>query len=74
MLIFVRLLTGKTIAIDVEPSYTIEYIKDKIQDKTDIPPDDIRLIYAGTHLEDNKTVEDYKIQKEAHLLQVLKIR
>ena len=33
MQIFVKTLTGKTITLDVEPSDTIENVKQKIQDK-----------------------------------------
>ena len=33
MQIFVKTLTGKTITLDVEPSDTIEAVKQKIQDK-----------------------------------------
>ena len=34
MQIFVKTLTGKTICVDVEPSDTIETVKQKIQDET----------------------------------------
>ena len=70
MQIFIKLniqTQGNYITLEVEPSDTIENVKAKIQDKNSISPNSQTLYYKNNKLEDNRTLADYNIQKEATL-------
>jgi len=67
-------LTGKTIPLQVDVNNTISEIKEKIQDKEGIPPEQQRLIFNGNQLEDGKTLAEYNIEEGSCLHLVLRLR
>ena len=68
--IFVKTLTGKTILLWVTASESVFSVKTKVAAKEGLPPEAQRLIYAGRQLEDDKSLSDYSVAKEATLQMV----
>jgi len=74
MLIKVKTLTGKEIELDIEPTDKVERIKEKVEEKEGIPPQQQRLIFAGKQMNDEKTAADYKVTGGSVLHLVLALR
>ncbi|KAL3878566.1 hypothetical protein ACJMK2_030903 [Sinanodonta woodiana] len=56
MKIFVKILSGKTITLQVVPSDTIESVKVLLEYKEGIPSDQQRVTFAGNELDDGKMI------------------
>ena len=74
MQIYVKSLAGRIITLEVSGTDTIANIKEKITDKEGIPGGQQRLVYDEKQLEDDeKTLDDCGIRREATIYIVLKI-
>ena len=70
MQINVKLLTGENLTVEVEPGLTILEVKEMIEFLTEIDPDEMRLLFCGRQLDDDRTLWDCNILKESTLQMV----
>jgi hypothetical protein len=63
MTLYVTTPSDGVIALDVEPSDSIENVKTKIEDQIFVKPDQQWLRFGRTLLEDGRTLSDYSIKK-----------
>jgi len=62
MQIFVKLITGENITLEVESSDTVEAVKGKIEEKEGIPARIQRLVFGGNELQEGRTLADYDVK------------
>lgn len=74
MQIFVRMPARHTNTLSVHPRNTIEEIKQVLQDQEGVPSEALRLVYGGRQLEDDQSLDDYKIEYESTIYLVLRLR
>jgi hypothetical protein len=60
MLIFVRLISGKSFPIEIDPRVTVQNLKEVIAQQQGIREDSQRLIFAGQVLKDEKTLSNLR--------------
>eukprot|EP01052_Picozoa_sp_SAG31_P020152 SAG31_NODE_1503_length_8079_cov_5.930827_1_plen_140_part_00 len=90
VMIFVKTLAGTTITLEIEygglkeggkegriqdyVSTTIAEVKQMIQEKEGIPPEQQKIMFGGKELEDKRCVHEYGIQVESTLHLVLNLK
>ena len=74
MELYIKTLTGNTITLNVDQKEHVGYLKNRIFEKEQIPVGQQKLVFAGKLLEDNKTLENYNIEKECTIQLFLKLK
>eukprot|EP01102_Stenamoeba_stenopodia_P015576 TRINITY_DN532_c0_g1_i1.p1 TRINITY_DN532_c0_g1~~TRINITY_DN532_c0_g1_i1.p1 ORF type:complete len:493 (+),score=129.40 TRINITY_DN532_c0_g1_i1:37-1515(+) len=72
MFVFVKTLTGKTLTIEVNENDTIAETKKKIEQRSEVPASQQRIVFAGKDLDDSKTLEECGVKKESIIHLVIK--
>tara|TARA_B100001094_G_C17588270_1_gene510713 strand:+ start:312 stop:539 length:228 start_codon:yes stop_codon:yes gene_type:complete len=72
MQIFVRnQKTYKMLTFDVEPTITVEKLKEEIYNKSNVKTD--RLLFAGKELQNSKDLNFYNVQKECTIFMHVRV-
>eukprot|EP00636_Phaeomonas_parva_P007226 CAMPEP_0118850674 /NCGR_PEP_ID=MMETSP1163-20130328/427_1 /TAXON_ID=124430 /ORGANISM="Phaeomonas parva, Strain CCMP2877" /LENGTH=77 /DNA_ID=CAMNT_0006782905 /DNA_START=173 /DNA_END=406 /DNA_ORIENTATION=+ len=74
MQITIKTLTGRKQPFNFEPSTHVADVKVALQEKEGIQVEQIRLIYGGRQLADDKTLEEYNIESGSTIHMVLQLR
>jgi hypothetical protein len=73
--IFVRMMTGKLTVVTVQPTDTVEQLKQRIYEREGIPPDHMHLILDNVHkiLGDGMRLVDYGVGPNQTVLVKLRL-
>lgn len=55
--IYVKTNTGKTVHVDLNPKWDIKNVKEIVGKKLDMPPEELKIIFAGKELHNSTTIE-----------------
>ena len=74
MQFFIKTLTGRKQQLNFENEDSIRKVKEALQEKEGIQVDQIRLIYKGKSLSDDKPLQEYQITPGDTIHMVLQLR
>lgn len=69
--IYIKSHTDITFILNINESYTIEYVKYLLSNQSGVPIHETRLIYNGSELHNNKIINDYKITPKSIIHMIL---
>jgi hypothetical protein len=72
--VFVKTMTGKRIIVEgLTASTTVAALKSVVQDKEGMPPDQFRLIFSDGMMEDDRTLGEYNIDRDATINLIMRL-
>ena len=71
--IFIARLTGETVNVPFCAEWTVLRLKTELANISGIPPDQMKFIFAGRHMEDDWTLEDYGLKEGCTVHCVLRL-
>lgn len=74
MQIFIKTLTGRKLPLNVEAENKVLTVKQQLQEKEGIGVDQIKLIYSGKQLSDEKSLAECNIAAGGTIHMVLALR
>lgn len=74
MWIIIKELTGKSFIVEANPENTIEDLRHIVEEKTHIPVDQQRFIFAGRDCQYKNTLESYGVQNYSTIHIILRKR
>lgn len=74
MQIIIKTLDGQKKPFNLEPSDTVGKVKEMLAEKTGIYKEMIRLIFHGSPMTDDKTLEDSKVQAGNVIHMIMQMR
>lgn len=76
MEIFVNIpvMNGKTLALSVQPSYTVQQIKHIIEQVEGLCPIQQQLIFCGKRLSNEHVLRDYNIEMDSMLYLIIRLK
>jgi len=72
--IFIKTMTTKVYTINIDPQQSVHALKNEIAKETNIPVDQIRLVYKGRQMEDERCLVEYGVTTDSEVYMILRLR
>jgi hypothetical protein len=68
MQIKIKEINGDEFLTQIEPTETVATLKSKIEVEKKISPMEMKLLFSGKVLQDDKTLDDYKVSETSKIM------